>query len=143
MNTFIQPVLRAAGVLILQLAVVASAQETVPSLISAPGTSASLSGKPAVAESSQSRDRSDTSVSSSGAITQPGKAGGQEDPAIGGERRPLYRLRKSDAVEVSFTFSPEFNQTLTVLPDGFVALKGAGTLFRSEEHTSELQSLRH
>jgi polysaccharide export outer membrane protein len=32
-------------------------------------------------------------------------------------------------VEVSFTFSPEFNQTLTVLPDGFVALKGAGTLF--------------
>jgi polysaccharide export outer membrane protein len=30
---------------------------------------------------------------------------------------------------VNFTFSPDFNQTLTVLPDGFVALKGAGTLF--------------
>jgi polysaccharide export outer membrane protein len=128
MNTFIQPVLRAAGVLILQLTVVASAQETVPSLTSAPGTSAPLSGKPSVAESSQSQDRSDTSVSSSEAITQPGKAGGQGDPAIGGERHPLYRLKKSDTVEVSFTFSPEFNQTLTVLPDGFVALKGAGTL---------------
>jgi polysaccharide export outer membrane protein len=31
-------------------------------------------------------------------------------------------------VDVNFTFSPDFNQTLTVQPDGFVALKGAGTL---------------
>jgi polysaccharide export outer membrane protein len=31
-------------------------------------------------------------------------------------------------VEVSFTFSPEFNQSLTVQPDGFVALRGAGAL---------------
>ena len=30
---------------------------------------------------------------------------------------------------MNFTFSPDFNQTLTVQPDGFVALKGAGTLF--------------
>ena len=50
------------------------------------------------------------------------------DPAFGGERHPLYRLSKSDTVDVNFTFSPDFNQTLTVQPDGFVALKGAGTL---------------
>jgi polysaccharide export outer membrane protein len=30
---------------------------------------------------------------------------------------------------VNFTFSPDFNQILTVQPDGFVALRGAGTLF--------------
>jgi polysaccharide export outer membrane protein len=31
-------------------------------------------------------------------------------------------------MEVSFTFAPEFNQTLIVLPDGFVMLRGAGSL---------------
>lgn len=52
-----------------------------------------------------------------------GVADGELSPALTGERRPLYRLHKSDVVELSFTFSPEFNQTLTVQPDGFVTLK--------------------
>ncbi len=114
--------------LILQLAVVTSAQETVPSPASAPGSSAPPTGKIAAAESSQSQDRTGTGGSVGGAITQPGKAGGMGDPAFGGERHPLYRLSKSDTVDVNFTFSPDFNQTLTVQPDGFVALRGAGTL---------------
>jgi polysaccharide export outer membrane protein len=46
-----------------------------------------------------------------------------------GARHPLYRLRKSDVVEVHFVFSPEFDQTLTVLPDGFVNLRMAGDIF--------------
>ena len=50
------------------------------------------------------------------------------DPALGGERHPLYRLTKSDVVDLNFTFSPDFNQSLIVQPDGFVALKGAGTV---------------
>jgi len=129
MNVFTKHVvLGAVGMLILQLAVVTSAQETVPSPASAPGSSAPPTGKLAAAESSQSQDRSGTGGSSNGAITQPGKAGGMGDPAFGGERHPLYRLSKSDSVEISFTFSPDFNQTLTVQPDGFVALKGAGEL---------------
>jgi protein involved in polysaccharide export with SLBB domain len=121
-------VLGAAGTLMLQLAVVLSAQETVPPPASAPGSSASSTGKIAAAESSQSQDRPGTARSMGGAITQPGKADGMGDPAFGGERHPLYRLSKSDSVDVNFTFSPEFNQSLTVQPDGFVALKGAGTL---------------
>jgi polysaccharide biosynthesis/export protein len=126
MNVFTKHVvLGAAGMLILQPAVVASAQTTAP--VSAPG-SAPPTGKIAAAESSQSQAGSDTGSSSKGAITQPGKAGGMGDPAFGGERHPLYRLSKSDTVDLTFTFSPEFNQTLTVQPDGFVALKGAGTL---------------
>jgi polysaccharide export outer membrane protein len=48
----------------------------------------------------------------------------QKSPALTGVRRPLYRLRKSDVVEIRFTFSPEFDQTATVQPDGFVSLKG-------------------
>ena len=45
-----------------------------------------------------------------------------------GGSRPLYRLRPSDVVEVTFTVAPEFNQALTVQPDGYVTLKDAGAL---------------
>ncbi|MFZ0954480.1 MAG: polysaccharide biosynthesis/export family protein, partial [Candidatus Sulfotelmatobacter sp.] len=51
------------------------------------------------------------------------------NPKLGGERRPLYRLTRSDVVALSFTLSPEFDQTLTVQPDGYVTLKDAGMLF--------------
>src|SRR5271166_678023 len=111
MNVFARQVaLGAAGMLILQLAVVTSAQETAPSPASVP-SSAPPTGNVAAAESSQSQDRAGTDGSARGAITQPGKADGTGDPAFGGERHPLYRLSKSDTVEVTFTFSPEFNQT--------------------------------
>ena len=126
--------------LVLQLAVVTSAQETVPSPASAPESSAPPAGKIAAAESSQSQDRQSAGGSTNGAITQPGKAGGKGDPAFGGERHPLYRLSKSDIVDVNFTFSPDFNQTLTVQPDGFVALKGAGTLLVEGLTVPEMQA---
>jgi polysaccharide export outer membrane protein len=63
------------------------------------------------------------------AAARSGGADGLGNPLLGGERRPLYRLRPSDVVEVSFTMSPEFNQTLTVQPDGFVALRDAGMVY--------------
>lgn len=44
------------------------------------------------------------------------------------ERNPRYELRSGDVVELGFTFSPEFNQVVTVQPDGFVALRDAGDL---------------
>lgn len=132
-------VLGAAGMLILQLAVVSSAQETVLSPLLAPVSSAPPTGKIAAAESSQSQDRTGTDGSTHGAITQPGRAGGLGDPALGGQRHPLYRLSKSDIVEVNFTFSPDFNQTLTVQPDGYVALKGTGTLLAEGLTVPEMQ----
>jgi polysaccharide biosynthesis/export protein len=55
-----------------------------------------------------------------------GRADGLGNPLLGGQGRPLYRLRPSDVVEISFTVAPEFNQTLTVQPDGYVLLKDAG-----------------
>jgi polysaccharide biosynthesis/export protein len=115
--------------LALQLAVVTSAQETVPSSGLTPGSTAPPTVNFAVTESSQSQDRPGTRSYPNGATTQSGKAGGMGDPAFGGERHPLYRLSKSDTVEVNFTFSPDFNQILTIQPDGFVALRGAATLF--------------
>jgi polysaccharide export outer membrane protein len=41
------------------------------------------------------------------------------------QRDPRYRLHKSDVVEIKFKLSPEFDQTVTVQPDGFINLDGA------------------
>ncbi|MGA3348286.1 MAG: polysaccharide biosynthesis/export family protein [Candidatus Sulfotelmatobacter sp.] len=57
-----------------------------------------------------------------------GQADGAGNPTLRGERRPLYRLHRSDVVSLSFTLSPEFDQTLTVQPDGYVFLKDAGSV---------------
>jgi polysaccharide biosynthesis/export protein len=40
-------------------------------------------------------------------------------------RTPRYRIQTSDVLELQFRFTPEFNQTVTVQPDGFVALQAA------------------
>lgn len=61
--------------------------------------------------------------------TEPDAADGiMGNSTLGGDRRPLYRLRSSDVVELTFTVAPEFNQTLIVQPDGYVMLKDAGTV---------------
>lgn len=57
-----------------------------------------------------------------------GQADGTGNPGLGG-RRPLYRLNRSDVVTLSFTMSPEFDQTLTIQPDGYIMLKDAGAVF--------------
>jgi polysaccharide export outer membrane protein len=61
--------------------------------------------------------------------TKPGVADGAWSPVMTGERRPLYRVRSSDVLEIGFTFSPEYNQTVTVQPDGFIPLKGLEALY--------------
>ena len=131
-------VLVAAGLLILQPAVVMSAQEAVRP--SGPGVGSSApSGKVAAPESSQNPGGSDPGSSRRGVITEPEKADGMGDPALGGERHPLYRLAKSDLVDISFTFSPEFNQSLTVQPDGFIFLRGAGSVLAEGLTLPQLQ----
>jgi protein involved in polysaccharide export with SLBB domain len=44
------------------------------------------------------------------------------------EREPRYQVGKSDVLEINFPFTPELNQTVTVQPDGFVALRGVAYL---------------
>lgn len=41
-------------------------------------------------------------------------------------------------MDVKFTFSPEFDQTATVQPDGYIALKGYGELFAEGLTVAEL-----
>jgi polysaccharide export outer membrane protein len=44
------------------------------------------------------------------------------------ERDPRYRLQPNDVVEVHYRYTPEFDQTITVQPDGFVNLQIVGDL---------------
>ena len=66
-------------------------------------------------------------------------ADGLWSPALTGVRRPLYRLCKSDVMTISFTFSPEFDQTVSVQPDGYVFLKGVKPLSAEGMTVPELQ----
>src|ERR1035437_6032164 len=43
-------------------------------------------------------------------------------------RNPRYQLCKGDIFDLDFPITPEFNQTVTVQPDGYVSLRGLGDL---------------
>src|SRR5262245_7482142 len=43
-------------------------------------------------------------------------------------RHPRYLVRPGDILELNFPFTPEFNQTVTVQPDGYVTVRGLGDL---------------
>jgi polysaccharide biosynthesis/export protein len=77
-------------------------------------------------QSSQS-GQTGTGLGSAGmTAAKPGQADGVGNLELVKVRHPLYRLNCSDVVTVSFTLSPEYDQTLRVQPDGYVSLKDAG-----------------
>ena len=45
------------------------------------------------------------------------------------QRNPRYRVMRDDVLSLSFPLSPEFNQTVTVQPDGYVTLTNAGSVY--------------
>jgi len=45
------------------------------------------------------------------------------------QRNPRYTVRPDDVLNLSFEFSPEFNQSLSVQPDGYISLRGLGDLY--------------
>ena len=56
--------------------------------------------------------------------TVPGSSSNSHSPTLQ-HRNQRYRLHSADVLELSFPFTPEFNQTITVQPDGFITLRGA------------------
>jgi protein involved in polysaccharide export with SLBB domain len=42
------------------------------------------------------------------------------------QRYPRYKIEAGDQFDVAFDLAPEFNQTVTVQPDGYVTLRGVG-----------------
>jgi polysaccharide export outer membrane protein len=59
------------------------------------------------------------------------------------QRYPRYRVAPDDIMDVSFTFSPELNQTVTVQPDGFINLKEVGDIHVQDRTTTEVAELVH
>jgi polysaccharide biosynthesis/export protein len=62
------------------------------------------------------------------------QASGTNEPNQAGrggfqERYPRYRLQAGDTFDLSFEYSPEFNQTVTVQPDGFLTLREIGDVY--------------
>jgi len=52
-------------------------------------------------------------------------------------RDARYRLCTSDVVAVSFPLTPEFDQTVSIEPDGFASIAGAGSVYLEGMTTDE------
>jgi len=52
----------------------------------------------------------------------------QRPPRLSTVTEDRYRLQPGDVIEVQFRYTPEFNQTITVQPDGYISLEIGGDL---------------
>ncbi len=53
-------------------------------------------------------------------------------------RNPRYRISNSDQLDLDFPLTPEFNQTVTVQPDGYITLRGVGDVHVEGKTVPEL-----
>lgn len=67
-----------------------------------------------------------------GANTQP------NPPALG-RRDSRYQIESEDVLDLQFQSTPEFNQTVTVQPDGYITLKEIGDVHVQGETVPELR----
>jgi polysaccharide biosynthesis/export protein len=65
----------------------------------------------------------------------------ETDKVILQQRNPRYQLSRGDTLELLFPFAPEFNQTVTVNPDGFVTLTEVGDLYVAGRTMSEVKEV--
>ena len=96
-------------------------------------------GIPAILFRASAQDINDVVSTTTSGIADGKGPNSKSSPALTGERRPLYRLQRSDVIEVQFTFSPEFNQTLTVQPDGFIAPRSVDEIAAEGRTIAELR----
>jgi polysaccharide biosynthesis/export protein len=54
------------------------------------------------------------------------------------QRYPRYKIRAGDQFDVNFDLSPEFNQSVTVQPDGYVTMRGLGDLHVQDQTVPQL-----
>jgi polysaccharide biosynthesis/export protein len=55
-------------------------------------------------------------------------SGGHEQNPVLQHRNRRYRLHSADVLELNFPFTPEFNQTVTVQPDGYISPRGIDSI---------------
>jgi polysaccharide export outer membrane protein len=90
------------------------------------------------AQESQKPLAAATAQATPGATTGNGK--GADQPALQ-LRNPHYQLCNGDIFDLSFPFTPEFNQTVTVQPDGYITLTGLGDQYVAGKTVPELREL--
>jgi polysaccharide export outer membrane protein len=54
------------------------------------------------------------------------------------QRNSRYTIHQSDALELTFVLTPEFNETVTVQPDGYITLHGVGDVPAAGQTLPEL-----
>jgi polysaccharide biosynthesis/export protein len=107
------------------LALVVVLAATIPVLCSAQTTASATAGPSPNATVADTGKPSDTA-----------KPAGQSAPFK--QRSPRYHIEAGDSFDLSFELSPEFNQTVSVQPDGFVTLRGVGDIKVAGETVPEL-----
>ena len=65
----------------------------------------------------------------------------QRPPRLTTVTEERYRLQPGDVLEVQFRYSPEFNQTVTVQPDGYLSLAVGGHLKVGGRTLQQLRNL--
>ena len=79
---------------------------------------------------------------STGGNAQTPSSGGVPQPSLQ-RRNPRYQLCRGDVFDLDFPFTPEFNQTVTIQPDGYITLRAIGDLHVEGQTVPEVtQSLR-
>ncbi len=54
-------------------------------------------------------------------------------------RNPRYEVTSGDVMEIDFPYTPDFNQTVTVNPDGYISLRNAGGVRVDGETVPEIK----
>jgi polysaccharide export outer membrane protein len=57
-----------------------------------------------------------------------GGGGAHEQTPMLQHRNRRYQLHSADLLELNFPFTPEFNQSVTVQPDGYITLRGVDSI---------------
>jgi polysaccharide export outer membrane protein len=102
-------------------------------LLTAAWGSAWGQGKPAVAVMQTAADEAPDVATDSRLTSQPVLA----------QRFPRYLLRPSDVIQLTFPITPEYDQTISVQPDGFVSLRGVGDLHIAGKTVPEFAESLH
>jgi polysaccharide export outer membrane protein len=76
------------------------------------------------------QDNSQAPVSTPGETTAKQSSHFNNAPTFS-ERYPRYRLSASDSFDLLFEYTPEWNQSLTVQPDGYITLRTVGDVYVS------------
>jgi polysaccharide biosynthesis/export protein len=63
------------------------------------------------------------------ASSAPAAKADESKTPIFAERHPRYKVMRSDILVLTFPLSTEFNQTVTVQPDGYISLLNSGSVY--------------